>query len=183
MLGVGLGAFAPYRNRVPIDFPVGFDWDRARFDLDIEQVGGQYRTGIVPRDLVDPAIWREVALHVDGAAGDDGNSGLGAEDGDFANGKRTIHAALVAGNATGAPYRVLVKAGDYAEGAFTRNGNDEPDQPVAVIGWGGALRYRAGLCCKLFLSAHKPRFPGDLQAARRSSSINRDCPEFCALAW
>lgn len=144
MLGVGLGAFAPYRNRVPIAFPVGFGWDRARFDFDIEQVGGSYRAGIEPRDLVDPGIWNGAALHVDGAAGDDGNSGLGAEDGDFANAKRTIHAAFVAGNATGAAYRVLVKAGEYAEGAITRNGNDEPNQPVAVIGWGGALRYRAG---------------------------------------
>ncbi|KKL85905.1 hypothetical protein LCGC14_1950080 [marine sediment metagenome] len=63
------------------------------------------------------------------------------EDGDFANVKRTIHAAFVAGNATGAAYRVLVMAGEYAEGAFTRNGNDEPNQLVAVIGWGGALRY------------------------------------------
>jgi len=141
MLGVGLGAFAPYRNRVPIAFPVGFGWDRARFDFDIEQVGGSYRAGIEPRDLVDPGIWNGAALHVDGAAGDDGNSGLGAEDGDFANVKRTIHAAFVAGNATGAAYRVLVMAGEYAEGAFTRNGNDEPNQLVAVIGWGGALRY------------------------------------------
>ena len=144
MLGVGLSPFAPYRNRVPIAFPAGFSWDRVRFDFDIEQIGGAYRAAVEPRDLVDPAIWTGAALHVDGAAGDDGNSGLGSQDGDFANAKRTIHAAFTAGNATGAAYRVLVKAGDYAEAAFTRNGNDEPNQPVAVIGWGGPLRYRAG---------------------------------------
>ena len=56
MLGVGLGAFAPYRNRVPIAFPVGFGWNQERFDFDIGQVDGQYRTMIAPRDLVDPAI-------------------------------------------------------------------------------------------------------------------------------
>jgi hypothetical protein len=50
----------------------------------------------------------------------------------------------VAGNATGAPYRVIVKAGEYEESAFTRNGNDEPDQAVAILGWGGPVRYRTG---------------------------------------
>ncbi|MEP5968919.1 MAG: hypothetical protein ABJ235_07870, partial [Sulfitobacter pontiacus] len=144
MLGIGLAPFHAYRNRVPIAFPVGFSWDRTLFDFDIEQVGGRYCAAVEPRNLVDPAIWSGLALHVDGAAGDDGNSGLGVEDGDFANAKRTIHAAFAAGNATGAAYRVLVKAGNYAEAAFTRNGNEEPSQPVAVIGWGGALRYRAG---------------------------------------
>lgn len=144
MLGVGLGSFVPYRNRVPITFPTGFSWDRTRFDVEIERVCGVYRAGVEPRDLVDSAIWSGAAFHVDGVAGDDGNRGLGSADGDFSNAKRTIHAAFVAGNATGAAYRVLVKPGDYAEAAFTRNGNDEPDQPIAVIGWGGALRYRAG---------------------------------------
>lgn len=144
MLGVGLGSFVHYRNRVPITFPTGFSWDRTRFDVEIERVGGVYRAGVGPRDLVDPAIWSGAAFHVDGVAGDDSNGGLGSADGDFSNAKQTNHAAFVAGNATGAAYRVLVKPGDYAEAAFAQNGNDEPDQPVAVIGWGGALRYRAG---------------------------------------
>ncbi|MGR3699461.1 MAG: hypothetical protein ACU0CB_14380 [Roseovarius sp.] len=143
MLGVGMHPFAAYRSRVPIAFPAGFSWDRVRFDTGIEQIGGDYRAAVEPRDLVDPAIWSGAAIHVDGVAGDDGNSGLGA-DGDFTNAKRTIHAAFTAGNATGVAYRVLVKPGDYAETAFTRNGNDEPSQPVAVIGWGGPLRYRTG---------------------------------------
>ena len=69
---------------------------------------------------------------------------LGAADGDFAHAKRTIWAAFVAGNSTAAPYRVIVKPGLYAESDFTRNGNDEPSQPVAVIGWGGEVRYRTG---------------------------------------
>ena len=114
-----------------------------RFDIGIEQIGGDYRAAVEPRDLVDPAIWSGAAIHVYGLAGNDGNSGLGA-DGDFANAKRTIHAAFTAGNATCAAYRVLVEPGEYAEAAFTRDGNDEPNQPVAVIGWGGPLRCRAG---------------------------------------
>jgi hypothetical protein len=144
MLGLAVGMTPQYRGRVPVPFPDGFGWDTGRFDFDISQSGGRYQAEISPRDLVDPAIWTGPALHVDGATGDDGNSGLGAQDGDFSDAKRTIYAAFVAGNATGAPYRVLVKAGIYEESAFTRNGNDEPSQAVAVIGWGGALRYRTG---------------------------------------
>lgn len=102
-------------------------------NIGIEQVGRAYRAAVEPRDLVDPAIWAGAAIHVDGVAGDDANSGLGGQDGNFTNAKRTIHAAFTAGNATGAAYRVLVKPGDYAEAAFTRKGNDEPNQPVAVI--------------------------------------------------
>jgi len=135
--------FAVYRSRVPIAFPAGFSWDRVRFDIGGEPLGGAYRATVEPHDLVDPAIWSGAAIHVDGVADLDGNSGLGA-DGDFTNAKRTIHAAFIARNVTGAAYRVPVKPGDYAEAAFTRNGNDEPNQPVAVIGWGGPLRYRAG---------------------------------------
>lgn len=48
--------------------------------------------------------------------------GFGAQDGDFSSAKRTIHATFDAGNATGAPYRVLVDADTYEGSAFTGNG-------------------------------------------------------------
>ena len=144
MLGVGLALTPQYCAETPIPLPPGFDWDGIRFPLLITKGGTGYRCNQVPRDLVDPGIWTGAAFHVDGISGDDANSGLGAMDGDFSAAKRSIHAAFTAGNATLAPYRVIVKPGNYEESAFTRNGNDEPDQPVAVLGWDGPVQYRTG---------------------------------------
>lgn len=144
MLGVSVGLQAPWSMRRPVALPDGFDWDLQRFGFGFFRIGSRYGVDVAPRDLVNSQIWTGAAIHVDGVLGDDANSGLGAQDGDFSDAKRTIHAAFLAGNATNAPYRVLVKAGLLEETAFTRNGNEEPDQPVAVIGWGGAVRYRTG---------------------------------------
>ncbi|MEM8654401.1 MAG: hypothetical protein AAGF36_06620 [Pseudomonadota bacterium] len=137
MLGVTLGLAPQYSAQSLVPFPAGFAWDQAAFGLDVARAGGRYRADVDPRSLVDPSIWSGPAIHVD-RAGSDANSGLGAEDGDFSAAKRTLHSAFVAGNATGGPYRVLVKAGQYRESDFTRNGNEEPDQPVAILAWGGA---------------------------------------------
>lgn len=144
MLGVGLDLRPQFSAEVPVPLPAGLGWNSEAHPVRITRGIGGFRSETVPRDLVDPAIWSGAAFHVDAASGDDANSGLGAADGDFANAKRTIWAAFVAGNSTEAPYRVIVKPGLYAESDFTRNGNDEPSQPVAVIGWGGEVRYRTG---------------------------------------
>jgi hypothetical protein len=146
MLGAGLGLAPHYSfsSSTVVNFPTGFGWDHARFPLEVTEQAGQFSSDLVPRDLVDPAIWTGVAIHVDRASGDDSNSGLGAFDGDFASAKRTIYAGFLAGNATGAPYRVIVNSGEYEESAFTRNGNDEPDQAVAILGWNGPVRFRTG---------------------------------------
>lgn len=144
MIAVGVGLAPQFRSDTPIPLPIGFGWDSGRFAISITKGGAGYRADLDPRDLVKPGIWTGAAIHVDRATGDDANTGLGAQDGDFTNAKRSIHAGFVAGNATAAPYRVIVKAGEYEESAFTRNGNDEPDQAVAVIGWDGPVRYRTG---------------------------------------
>lgn len=143
MLGVGADVCARGPAALPVALPAGLEWDTARFPLAVERLGGRYRAKLAPRALVDPAIWSGPAFHVD-VEGDDANSGVGAQDGDFSAAKRTIHAAFTAGNATGGAYRVLVKAGLYEESAFTRNGNVEPSQPVAILGWGGRACWRAG---------------------------------------
>lgn len=140
MLGADIGLKPARAHRASVALPPGFGWDATRFPIAVTSSGG---SNLTPCDLVDPAIWTGPAFHVD-AGGDDSNSGLGAQDGDFANAKRTIYAAFLAGNAGGVPYRVIVNAGEYEESAFTRNGNDEPDQPVAILGWGGPVRYRTG---------------------------------------
>jgi len=144
MLGVAVGLQPQYNSRAAVPFPAGFAWDQTRFGFDVTAAGGRFESGLNPRDLVDPAIWSGPAFHVDRTGGNDANSGAGATDGDFSDAKKSIYAAFLAGNATGAPYRVLVNAAEYEGGAFTRNGNDEPDQSVAVIAWGGRARYRAG---------------------------------------
>ncbi|MEL7091923.1 MAG: hypothetical protein AAFN94_09335 [Pseudomonadota bacterium] len=143
MLGLAVGMHPQYSVRAAVPFPAGFAWDQGRFGFEIAQVGGRYEADVTPRDLVDPAIWSGAVIHVD-ADGDDANSGLGAFAGDFTDAKESIHAAFVAGNATGAPYRVLVKAGQYEGSAFTRNGNEEPTQPVAIEAHGGRVVYRTG---------------------------------------
>ena len=107
--------------------------------MGVKRRGPDFTSTLSPRDLVDPQIWTGTAVHVDSATGDDSNNGLGAYDGDFCAPKRTIYGAFATGNATGGAYRVLVKAGQYEESAFTRNGKNEPNQPVAIVGWGGAV--------------------------------------------
>ena len=146
MLGAGVGIQPQYRAAVAegLSFPTGFGWDQFRFPIGVERTGSAFTTDLNPRDLVDPNIWTGTAVHVDSATGDDSNSGLGTYDGDFTAAKRTIYSAFATGNATGGAYRVIVKAGQYEESAFTRNGKNEPNQPVAIIGWGGAVHYRTG---------------------------------------
>ncbi|MEO1555934.1 MAG: hypothetical protein AAFS01_05850 [Pseudomonadota bacterium] len=143
MLGVAVGLQPQYSSRVAVPFPTGFAWDQQRFGFDVASVGGRFQADLNPRDLVNPAIWSGPAFHVD-RTGDDSNDGLGSQEGDFSNAKRTIHAAFDAGNATGAPYRVIVNADTFEGSAFTRNGQTEPDQHVAVLAWGGRVRYRTG---------------------------------------
>ena len=144
MLGLSMGMIPPAPTERPMPLPAGFNWDSGRFPLAITKSGAGYRWDVDPRSLVDPLIWSGPAYHVDGDNGDDANSGLGATDGDFSAAKRTIWAAFVAGNATGTPYRVRVKAGRFTNSSFTRNGQEEPTQPLAILGWGGAIHYRTG---------------------------------------
>jgi hypothetical protein len=124
--------------------PEGLGWDEITWPLVVSRTAAGFDVGLTPRDLVDPLIWTGPAYHVDLVSGDDGNTGLGASDGDFSDPLRTIKGAFILGNATGAPYRVLVQTGTCEESAFTQNGNVEPSQPVAIIGWGGPVVYRTG---------------------------------------
>lgn len=123
--------------------PAGLGWTQA--PVVATRVGDRYAVNLSARSLVNSAIWTGAAIHVDGVAGADANSGLGATDGDFAAAKKTIHAAFTAGNATGAPFRVIVKPGNFENSAFTNSGAVEPNQPVAIVGWNGRVNYRAGL--------------------------------------
>lgn len=143
MLGLAVGMQPQYTTRQSVPFPAGFAWDQTRFGFDVCKVGGIFETDLDPKSLIDPAVWSGPAFHVS-PTGSDTNTGLGSVDGDFGDAKRTIYGAFLAGNATGAPYRVLVQAGQYEGSAFTRNGNDEPTQAVAVVAHGGRVSYRTG---------------------------------------
>lgn len=147
MLGLTLGMHPHYVQGAnapqAVPFPAGFAWDQGRFGFGITHSNATYATDLDPRSLVDPAIWTGPVFHVD-VTGDDANDGLGTGEGDFSAAKRSIYGAFNAGNATGAPYRVLVKAGQYEGSVFTRNGNNEPTQPVAILAHGGRVSYRTG---------------------------------------
>ena len=95
--------------------------------MGVRRMGPDFASTLSPGDLVDPQIWTGTAVHVGSATGYDSNNGLGTYDGDFSVPKRTIHGAFATGNATGGAYCVLVKAGQYKESAFTRNGKNEPN--------------------------------------------------------
>ncbi|MHA6326411.1 hypothetical protein [Roseivivax sp. CAU 1753] len=144
MLSMGTGLARHVRTATRHAPPVGFVAGSVLSALTPQLNRGRVTTGIDPRSLVDAAIWSGPAFHVDGDAGDDGNGGLGSFDGDFADPVRSIYRAFELGNATGAAYRVVVKAGNYEESAFTKNGQREPSQPVAILGWGGAVHFRTG---------------------------------------
>lgn len=146
MLGAGLGLQPHYLFSMSsaLSFPNGFGWDQLRFPLSISDTPAGFQSNLTPRDMVDPNIWTGAAIHVDSVSGDDDNTGLGSFDGDFSAPKRTIYNAFITGNATGAPYRVIIKSGEYEESAFTRNGNEEPSHAVAIIGWNGPVHYRTG---------------------------------------
>lgn len=124
--------------------PSGLGWAGSPTPLIARFAGQSYQADFDPRALVDPAIWSGPAFHVDGADGNDANSGVGAGDGDFSAAKRSIHSAFSAGNATGGAYRVLIKPGEFEGSALTKNGQVEPAFPVAVLGWDGPVNYRTG---------------------------------------
>jgi len=125
-----------------IQAPAGLGWTQTPFVARRTPTG--FDVSLTPRNLVNPAIWTGAAIHVDPVSGADGNSGLGAADGDFTNAKRNIHAAITAGNATGAPYRVILKPGTYENSSFSNNGTVEPNRPLAILAHGGRANYRAG---------------------------------------
>jgi len=127
-------------------YPAAFPWSYAWRPEVYRQADGTYGAVIRPRDHVDARIWTGTAYHVDVVNGSTSNNGLGAFDGDFTTAMQQISAAITAGNATGAPYRIYVRAGYYA-GSRCINGsaqNIEPNQPCAIIAVGGPVYNNAG---------------------------------------
>ena len=125
--------------------PTTFNWT-ASWTPQVYLQNGTYYCPVNPREHVNPAIWTGTAYHVDVVNGSTSNTGLGLFDGDFTNAMQQISAAITAGNATGAPYRIYVRAGYYA-GSRCINGsaqNVEPNQHCAIIAVGGPVYNVAG---------------------------------------
>lgn len=84
-----------------------------------------------PKTMVNAAIWSGTAYYVDPAKADNAGDGLS-----WANAKRDINAAITAGNATAAPYRVYCRYSDSYHQTRSINGSGgtvEPTQHCALI--------------------------------------------------
>lgn len=125
--------------------PTAFEWSHT-FVPSVYLQNRTYYCPVTPESLVNAGIWAGAAYHVDVVNGLTTNTGLGSFDGDFTNAMQQISAAITAGNATGAPYRIYVRAGYYA-GSRCINGISqtiEPTQHCAIIGVGGYVFNNAG---------------------------------------
>lgn len=170
MLGLAVGVTPQYRGRVPVPFPDGFGWDSGRFGFDISQSGGRYQADVTPRDLVDPAIWTEPALHVDGVAGHDGNSGLGAQDGSL------VHVNI--GRAPG-PEDIAVIRSFHGARFLTHDRDFYLENVQAESGITGALHFDAaaardivGVDCTFRYSAPSTHAaPKDAVQVRRTNGL------------
>src|SRR5690606_37382355 len=99
-LGLGLGLSATARPTGKLAPPDGFAFPFARFPL---SVYGSGRTDFEPAAYAEDAL-NGTVFHVDASTGSDGNTGLSA-----ASRLQSVHAAVTRGNATGAPFTVLVR--------------------------------------------------------------------------
>jgi len=149
------GAEAVTLNRL-LQIPAEIGWP-STFPLGIEKFSNGYKTTVNPRSLVNAAIWTGPVYHVDVLNGNNSNSGLGSFEGDFSLAVRDINAAITLGNATSAPYRVLIRGGTNRVYRDTHSINGrasgwptpptgalvEPTQHCALIGHGGRVDHRA----------------------------------------
>ena len=125
--------------------PVGFNWDFTKYPVRwarAQNAAGAvfYSVNVNPSDLVNPAIWTGLKLHVDPVNGSDSNSGLASVFGDFTSAVKSIKKAFQIGNASGAPYSVTLKPTTSATTAYTYTEgpqNVAPTQACAIGCYGG----------------------------------------------
>lgn len=132
------GPAGPTGSLAQIDPPAGFNWDFTARPLKIYKIGRQSHVDLQPESLIDPLCFSGVCYHVDVATGNDANSGTGTYDGDFSSPVKSIWKAVQLGNATSAPYRVIVKSGTYLRAnSFSNNNAHTPTQSVYMRAVGG----------------------------------------------
>lgn len=128
---------------VRVQPPPGFNWPFVTYPLKVYRNGTTYGSAIstdfVAEKYINPLCWSKI-YHVNVATGNDGNTGLGSYTGDFSNALQTIHQAVTLGNATSAPYMVLVYAGTYSMGnSFNGTTGIVPTQDSAFFAYGGRV--------------------------------------------
>lgn len=128
-----LGKKKPF---VTVEMPSGLGWNTETYPLTIKTNGTTFITDFVPEAYATAAL-AGTAYYVDVATGVDTNTGLGS----YTNAVKSIWRAVQLGNATGAAYKVYVKAGQYTrETAITDQMlSYKPTQDVAFIADGGRV--------------------------------------------
>ena len=107
-------------------------WDRAKYPLRFGKVGGKWRCDFRVEDYFPEAVYGQNVFWCDWNGGNNANDGRSA-----ATAKKSLRATIVAANATGAPYRIMAKAGVYPRNnAFW---SDKPSQSCQIIGYGGRV--------------------------------------------
>ena len=131
---MALGLFLGGRSAASTAALSAIGWDAAAYPLTLSKVGGVWQSDFDRSDyLPDGAI---VTSYWVSTSGVNANSGLSA-----GLPKRSIHAAITAGNATGAPFKVTVAAGTYyrEDGVASSSGTLAPTQDMILVASGGRV--------------------------------------------
>lgn len=133
-----------------VSVPAGLAWNFTAYPFRVVNAGSGYSIAFNYRGLIDPRVWSGPAYHVDVATGSDNNAGLGDYDGDFAQATKSISQAVRLGNASAAPYRIIVKAGLYdavygicASTAIGGAANVRTTQACSIVAYGGRVVHSA----------------------------------------
>lgn len=132
--------------------PRGFVWDAAALPFTtLRQAGGRVFSLVDVRRAITTTVWAAplatAIFHVDPVGGSDTTgTGIGTYRYDFSAAVRTPQKAVTLGNATGAPYQVLIKADSNPRINRADSGVQagiKPTQPCAFIAYGGRVRLSA----------------------------------------
>lgn len=122
----------------PINFNISainvIGWDASSYPLTFNKVGSVWQSDFDRSDyLPDSEITTNYWVSTSGVNTNNGLS-VGLP-------KRSIHAAITAGNATGAPFRVTVAAGTYyrEDGVTGSSGTLAPTQDMILVASGGRV--------------------------------------------
>ena len=131
---------------VKVEPPSGFNWPFMAYPLNIyrngTQYGAQISTDFVPEKYINANCYLKV-YDVSIATGNDSNTGIGLYPGQFssATAVKSINQAITLGNATNAPYMVVVQSGIYprANGFMGNASSIAPTQDTAFFAVGGTV--------------------------------------------
>lgn len=110
------------------------EWDTVNFPLTIRKSGSRWASNFDRTRYIPDSVF-VTTYYVDIARPDNNGNGLTP-----ATAKKSIHAAVTAGNATAQPYRVLVSPGSYDRAnGISNSGAVFPTQTCGIISNGGSV--------------------------------------------